>query len=191
MRTKFIFSKDTRLLKRHYELWKKGKAFGRYILIGPSGSGKSLFLNQLIEKLETERCKYTGQEIEDLLLENVRENRMNQLPTAPVMIFEDVDCLINSTSIKKQFDTLIRQYQFDENGQKRLILMTAVDFMAFQLAGDAIPVNPLCVSWKVIRIKAKEQQMKLSIVDYWRLSSCRRVSEVEAELRKLKMKKEM
>lgn len=191
MVNQFIFSRNNRWLKKYYELWKKKKAFGIYILIGPSGSGKSLFLKQLVDELEGEYCTYTGQEIASLLLNQVRKNENIQIQAASIMIFEDIDCLIKNASMKAQFEALIKQYLFDESGAERLILMTSVDFMAFQLLGYAIPVNPLKVNWSVVRKKAREYQVKLSMGETWKLSRYKRISEVEAELRKLKMLKEM
>lgn len=186
MKSQFIFSRSNRWLKKYYELWKKKEAFGSYILIGASGSGKSLFLKQLVDELGVEYYEYTGQEIESLLLKSVRENKQVELPVAPVMFFEDVDCLIKNASMKSKFDSLLRQYQVDDNGEKRLILMTAIDFLAFQLDGYAIPVNPLHVNWRVIGRKAKEQGVQISIKGFWKLFRCKRISELEAELRRMK-----
>ena len=186
MKSQFIFSRSNRWLKKYYELWKKKEAFGSYILSGASGSGKSLFLKQLADELGVECYKYTGQEIESLLLKSVRENKQVELSVAPVMFFEDVDCLIKNASMKSKFDSLLRQYQVDDNGEKRLILMTAIDFLAFQLDGYAIPVNPLHVNWRVIGRKAKEQGVQISIKGFWKLFRCKRISELEAELRRMK-----
>lgn len=186
MKSQFIFSRSNRWLKKYYRLWKKKEAFGSYILIGASGSGKSLFLKQLADELGVECYKYTGQEIESLLLKSVRENKQVELSVAPVMFFEDVDCLIKNSSMKSKFDSLLRQYQVDDNGEKRLILITATDFFAFQLDGYAIPVNSLHVNWRVIGRKAKEQGVLITIKGFWKLFRCKRISELEAELRRMK-----
>lgn len=191
MRKQFIFTRKNRWLKNYYQSWKKHEKYGTYVLIGASGSGKSLFLKQLVKELEGECCIYTGQEIESLLLKHVRENKKVELTTAPVMIFEDIDCLIKNDAMRNLFETVIHYYLLDENGKERLILMTAVDIMAFQLDGYSIPVNPLRVNWKLVRLKAKEQQVKLSLREMLVLSRCKRVSELEAKIRKIKMIKEM
>ena len=189
MKSKFIFTRENRWLKKYCKIWKKRMGFGTYILIGPSGSGKSMFLKQLIEELGEECCRYTGQEIGGLLLKSIRDCKKVQVSVAPVMIFEDINCLIQSASMKKQFESFIRQYQFDENGEKRLLLMTAIDFMACQLDGYAIPINPLSINWKIIRRKAKEQQVRISIREMCVLSECKRISELESEIRNIKARK--
>lgn len=192
MANTFLFSKDNRWLKKCYLDWKKQEGFGTYILIGPSGSGKSLFVEELVEELSKKQGLdyhiYTGQKIEELLLEQVREHSVCQISEARVMIFEDIDCLLKSNSMKKLFEEFICRYQEDASGEKRLIILTAIDFTAFELNGYAIPVNCLKVNLQVVRKKAAEQQIPLSFWELLKLTRCRRVSELEAHLRKLKLK---
>lgn len=192
MANTFLFSKDNRWLKKCYLDWKMQEGFGTYILIGPSGSGKSLFVGELVEELSEKQgldyYVYTGQEIEELLLKQVREHTVCQISEAPIMIFEDIDCLLKSDSMKKLFEEFICRYQEDASGEKRLIILTAIDFTAFELNGYAIPVNSLKVNIQVVRKKAAEQQVTLSFWKLLKLTRCRRVSEVEANLRKLKLR---
>ena len=195
MGKKFLFSWDNRWLKKYYEDWKKKEGFGTYILIGASGSGKSLFVRELSKELKEEYGLeyqiYTGQEMEELLLRQVREHEACQVCEAPVMIFEDIDCLLKSDSMKTLFEEFIGRYQIDSSGEKRLILLTAIDFIAFELNGYAIPVNPRKVNRKVVREKAAEYEVKLSLGEFWEVIRCRRISEVEAKLRRLEMKKRL
>ena len=103
------------------------------------------------------------------------------------MIFEDIDCLLKSPVMRSRLEKIVRRYEFDENGEKRLIFMTAIDFMACQLYGHALPVNLLKITPRAVWKKAKQYQMRLSFAEVIKLSKCKRMSQLETEFRKKKI----
>lgn len=187
MEAKFIFTRENRWLKKYYDLWKKGKEFGCYVLIGPSGGGKTLFVKELLDELGKSYRIYTGKELEELIFRQVRECKLCKLETAEIMIFEDIDCLLKSPVMRSRLEKIVRRYEFDENGEKRLIFMTAIDFMACQLYGHALPVNLLKITPRAVWKKAKQYQMRLSFAEVIKLSKCKRMSQLETEFRKKKI----
>lgn len=185
MGVKFIFARDNCWIKKYYHLWKRGEGFGSFILIGPSGSGKSLLVREVVQELGKSYRIYTGDEIEQLILKQIREHSACELEKTSIIVFEDIDRLMKSSAMCSHFENMIRQYEFDENGDKRLILTTAIDFMTFQLYGQALPVNPLKITLRVVYKKAKQFRVKLTLAEMLKLSKCKRISQLESELRKL------
>lgn len=179
----FIYGRQNKLARKYQTHWQEGKDFGIYFITGRSGNGKTTFLRSLFEP---EKVRwYTKREIEQMIVDGINdEDKLQGAETAIAFIefLDDVFVSDYSISLVKK---MLQRWEYDQDGEKRLILCTFVDERNAKRMGGypVIKINPVKICKSVVIAKAQELCIDISHEQLCNLSEMESMIEVVSILK--------
>jgi len=180
----YIDSFANRRLTTLRKVWRKREKSGVYLLIGPTGCGKTTFLNSIFNE-NTAITRYFGRDLSDMIIESVRTGKKIIPPACNVVFIESIDGVLYTDATMSEMFRLIKKWADEDNG--RLIICTAecnskLDHYKWV---TQIEVKPLKVNKKAICALANNKNLALSRSQIRELRACRTMNELNERLNRI------
>lgn len=164
----YIFTRKNKHLQKMQQAWKLNENYGKYILCGKSGSGKTTFLNMIFSGNRNVKW-YSCESIVNLCLEKIQTEKAIVLPRCQILIIEHIDQLLGKPYTLSKVNEFLNKLFIDENGNKKLIICTVDDERIGRLLDDfeIINIQPLPINIytiiKLVKQKKTEGNFKRNI----------------------------
>lgn len=161
---RFEFGRENLKLHKKVNAWKEKADYGGYVIVGSSGSGKTLLLKEL--ELEIEKSEYmTGYEVLEGLYGNIREGRTNSKITndesRECLLIDHFDDIKGKAATTDEICSMLKEAEYNKNGFKRLIICTFVnervaERFASLMNYEILRCNHVKPNLRIVREKARD-----------------------------------
>lgn len=184
-KSEFLYGNQNKKVKKLANQWQDGnyEAFGVYTLVAAPNSGKTTFLETL--KFDDVRW-INGEELDEIIKGYIGGNDFE--PSEDIVFFEDIDYLVTNEYKAKAFIDLLKALRMNSYGEKRLIICSLnnkknlVNFLDFPV----LYLEPIRISKKLVKEKAKVMNVKLTLEEIEALSTLESIVDVLEELNRIK-----
>lgn len=170
------------------EAWRRGEAFDIYLIYGPTGCGKTTFLNSIFPG-DTGVVRYSGKDICALLIAAARNKTQVVLPECAAVFIEHIDDILYAEHTMAEVFRLMKKWAHEG----KLIVCTATSNARLTDCRwmTQIAVKPLKVTQELICALAGEKGLSLSSAQIQELQTCQTVVALKKRLNHLELTNSM
>lgn len=179
----YIESFENRALTKLRTRWRKGECYGVYVLHGPTGCGKTTFLNSIFND-NVPIARYTGRDMADMILSALHNRTSVTAPSEKVIFIESIDDVLYATATSIEIFRLANKWASEE---KRLIIFTSRYSEGLKTNRWLKPVEmkPLKVKKKTILAAAENKKMALTHRQLRQLRRCPSMNDLNEKLNRI------